>query len=195
MSERFDWSGVRTLDAYGRGLAAWLDYDAPPPPALMTHSLYGPYHYDGPWPMLLQAIRKGVLVVTEVWQGCTPYRARPSGCSQPYQRAALGGFVMPERAEALRRTFSSIPGLVVRIEAAGRRRQPGRYPVWADSLRQERLPLDTVWSRGDLNKAYGGKHGVHPQMVAALQAAMQVTIIDTEWGRNDVLWPALGQLV
>jgi hypothetical protein len=32
----------------------------------------------------------------------------------------------------------------------------------------------------------------HPAIVGALCRAWQVTLIDPEWGRNDVLWPALG---
>ena len=31
----------------------------------------------------------------------------------------------------------------------------------------------------------------HPAVIEALYEAWQVTLIDPEWGRNDVLWPAL----
>lgn len=110
MREQINWSAVRTLDAYGAGLAAWLENQAPPPPALMTYSLNTPYHFGDPWPALVAANRKGLLVVTEVWQACTPWRSRPSGCSQPYQRAAFSGFVVPGRVEVLRRAFTSLRG-------------------------------------------------------------------------------------
>lgn len=40
-----------------------------------------------------------------------------------------------------------------------------------------------------LRDHYG--EGFHPEALDALFGAWQVTLIDPEWGRNDVLWPAL----
>lgn len=44
-------------------------------------------------------------------------------------------------------------------------------------------------SRADVEALFGSV--CHPEAVRAACDAWQVTIIDLEWGRNDVLWPAL----
>jgi hypothetical protein len=44
-------------------------------------------------------------------------------------------------------------------------------------------------SRRSLNDSYDWV--CHPAVIEALYEAWQVTLIDPEWGRNDVLWPAL----
>jgi hypothetical protein len=43
----------------------------------------------------------------------------------------------------------------------------------------------------DIEDDQAGYGICHPGAIEALCAAWQVTIIDPEWGRNDVLWPAL----
>lgn len=44
-------------------------------------------------------------------------------------------------------------------------------------------------SRAEIADGYGDD--LHPAAVEALSDAWQVTLIDPEWGRNDLLWPLL----
>jgi hypothetical protein len=46
-------------------------------------------------------------------------------------------------------------------------------------------------SRSLLREMY--EEDLHQDAVQAMCDAWQVTIIDPEWGRNDVLWPMLGE--
>ncbi len=45
--------------------------------------------------------------------------------------------------------------------------------------------------RDDIEDDQAGYGICHPDAIEALRTEWQVTIIDPEWGRNDMLWPVL----
>ncbi len=56
---------------------------------------------------------------------------------------------------------------------------------------QENTWFGSSYTRGDIEDDQAGYGICRPGAIEALCAAWQVTIIDPEWGRNDVLWPVL----
>ena len=54
----------------------------------------------------------------------------------------------------------------------------------------ENTRFSGLTSRSSLREMY--EEDLHQDAVQAMCDAWQVTIIDPEWGRNDVLWPMLG---
>jgi len=107
------------------------------------------------------------------------------------QRAAVEGYAATGTLEALR-SCAAGTRLILTASPVDRpdsawetqivvTRDGGRENTWFGSLG----PRDEV---EDPETGYGM---CHPDAVGALLAAWQVTIIDPEWGRNDVLWPVL----
>ena len=55
---------------------------------------------------------------------------------------------------------------------------------------------ETTWfggamSRADIEDEDTSFGACHPDAIKAIFSGWQVTIVDPEWGRNDVLWPVL----
>jgi len=113
------------------------------------------------------------------------------------QLAAVSGFCDETTAASLRAALIGHPDLYVYIWGPGSKRAGAQYEipatVHADPHDPEDQWLSTVFGpplprravrciyRGDLNRA----------AVKTLCGAWQVTLADTQYGRNDRLWPAL----
>jgi hypothetical protein len=77
------------------------------------------------------------------------------------------------------------------VITAGRGSHDGFGPFFAITLdRGEECTWDGgTEPSGELTYYYD--RVCHPEAVSAVCEAWQVTLIDPEWGRNDVLWPVL----
>jgi hypothetical protein len=79
--------------------------------------------------------------------------------------------------------------VAVPADGTGRNWETG-IPVTMDGD-EENTWFGSQVSRSDIEDEGAGYGICHPQAVEAICRAWQVTIIDPEWGRNDLLWPAL----
>lgn len=109
------------------------------------------------------------------------------------QRAAVCGYASADLAARLHAAATEA-GLIVHVYAPSRRRRRGERHGTTVTTRAgqpytgfgQRLPRHLI------QFLYGD---CHPDAVAAIQAAHQVTVIDPEWGRDDRLWPVLAAAV
>lgn len=182
--ERYGWHQATTLTELGELTARWLKGDIRALPGYFgnrpdpeTKSLI---------PVLAHLNRSGFL----------------TSCSQPglvgkgydgqpvSQRAAVDGFADPGTANWLARV-SKGAGLVVVTGRAG----------WRDN-RRSCVPVTmcggricttfgTVLSRREIASIY---EGCSDEAIAALQAAVQVTVVDPRWGREANLWRTLQRI-
>ncbi len=110
------------------------------------------------------------------------------------QRAGVTGYASTETLAVLRGCAATTPLILMAIPSAGDGAGDGDWDHRiAVTLNGE---TENTWfggltSRSSLREMY--EDDLHPDAVQAMCDAWQVTIIDPEWGRNDVLWPMLGE--
>jgi hypothetical protein len=184
------WHSARTLRDLGQLTGRWLEgrlADIPgyaASPAAETLPLV---------PVLAVVNRAGY-----VTNGSQPGTAGPGFDGARWeQRAAVEGF--------------ADPALTARIVDAAWRNglaviahDPARLPRWRFGHDRE-LPVTrrngevVTWfgahlPRRDLRDDWTGYRICHPDAIAALCGAWQVTVIDPQWGRSGLLWRVLGAL-
>ncbi len=103
------------------------------------------------------------------------------------QRAWVSGFASSDVLAQLRAAATG-RGLMITIARAGED-NPGPFITVTLDYGEELTWAGGGQSRSELEDHYGRL--CHPDAVRAFCDAWQVNIIDPEWGRNDVLWPAL----
>jgi len=190
MSQVRKWQDAQTLADLGECTALWLEDRLDPIPARRPITFEG--NTDKLRTLLVQLNRSGRLITVQAQPGCTDMRGgRRMGGVAPFQRAAVMGFMPASQGGLLSSVFSRHPGLTVRFEKAGLRTRRADIAVAADSLRQPSGFYGTLLSRHAIGRHY---KGMSPKLIAALQGAFQVTIVDTEWGRNELIWPRLRRL-
>jgi len=104
------------------------------------------------------------------------------------QRAAVEGFAGTDVLGDLRAHVAATPLILVATPAASTNGTwETRIPVTLDGD-TENTAFGGVPPVSHLDDIYGD---CHPDLITAITSAWQVTIVYPEWGRNDVLWPAL----
>jgi len=190
-SDRRAWEQARTLAELGELTVRWLEGDIASQPG------YGPNCGPAPEtneliPTLAKLNRAGY--VTECSQpGVAPTEGQ-AGLVW-WQRAAVSGFADDATAARIRAAVGDT-GLVLITY-----RTP---PRWAWCSRPWRIPCTGVavtasgsrvstefGARMSLGDVEGCFAEVGQEGFAAVRAALQVTVIDMAWGRNDGLWPVL----
>jgi hypothetical protein len=181
-ADRRVWHSARSLDDLGVLVARWLEGDLATAPG-----------YDGPAaaetaalvPVLAAANRAGF--VTDCSQ--------PGGSGPGWeQRAAVQGFADPATWIRLWEATEGLP-LMRGAQLATRFRANHRtaLPVTRDR-RGIVTRFGAVLPRRDLRDSWVGYGACHPDAVRAVCGAWQITLIDTEWGREDSpLWAALAE--
>jgi hypothetical protein len=120
--------------------------------------------------------------VTDNSQPGVPIDAYGSG-----QRAWVSGFASGDVLAQLR---AAAAGTALVVASSGPTEDnPGPFIVVTLDYGEEFTWAGGGQSRSELEDHYGRL--CHPDAVRAVCDACQVNIIDPEWGRNDVLWPAL----
>jgi hypothetical protein len=171
------WRRARTLAGLGELTAKWLEGEVKSLPTVIPG--YGPDEETaGLIPVLAAVNRAGYM--TDFSQ---PGAAEP-GWSQ---RAAVSGFASAATFTAL---CAAAAGADLIINAA----HAGTEPLAINIVVSLDGDEEYTWSgramtRTVVQDSYGPD--CHPDAVEALCQAWQVSIIDPEWGRNDVLWPVL----
>lgn len=184
------WKSARTLADLGNLTARWLEGELPDVPG-----------YDGPpdeetlplVPVLATLNRAGYVTI----------------CSQPgetgpgydgalwEQRAAVEGFADDTLVLRLIIAAAAAGLAVIHHNPARRARRWTRCGQMLPVTR--RNGKDYTWfgahpSRLNLSDDWTGYGSCHPDAVDAVLNAWQVTVIDPEWGRNDLLWEVLSSV-
>lgn len=178
--DRQAWASARTLADVGDLTARWLEGDLASQPGYERGA--GPDTETTPLiPVLAACCRAGF-----VTNGSQPGEPVDDGFGQ---RAAVEGFASPEAAA---RIAACLPdGLIMLTGRAGWRMRWRQAVVVTMDGGRPFTRFGVVLSRRHLADSWVGYGSLHPDAVRALQAAVQVTVVDPEWGRNDRLWPAL----
>ena len=199
MSRQMTWTAARTLDDLGECVALWLERRLPHMPTSYycddvgretTHLV----------PTLTRLNRSGKFITECSQPACTPNK-RAYGGERPWQRAAIMGYVPSRWLPAVRRQLSGLSGVELHITPPG---APHQDATMVSCLTQTRTPIRLfgyVWSPAEVAEHFGGipgwddHPGLHRTVIGDLLGCYQVSVVDTVWGRNDVLWAALQRLV
>jgi hypothetical protein len=183
------WLSARTLADLGELTAQWLEGKIRSQPGYADPDPGEPWGPDSETaaliPVLAAANRAGYL----------------TDCSQPgelpstgydgrtwQQRAAVSGFADDQVLGRLRRAADGT-GLVLLARKAGHLPVSYRDAIPVTCADEEPCTwFGAVANRDGVGHTYDT---CHPDAAEAACGAWQVAIIDLEWGRNDVLWPAL----
>jgi hypothetical protein len=187
-ADRAQWFAARTLPGLANLTARWLERDLASQPG-----------YDesgrGPDPETLELAPTLVLLNRAGWL---------TDCSQPgyvtaddAQRAACTGFADRRLADRVARTAQDA-GLLTFAAPVDRRWWARRHRRRAGVAVSREHGAPVTWfgcraHRRDLELRYGG--WCRPEAVAAVVASTNLTVVDPVWGRNDVLWPVLREVV
>jgi hypothetical protein len=182
-SER--WASARTLADLGELTAQWLEGGITSIPGYSG----GPDEETEPLTPVLAACNRAGFVTIVSQPGEEPELGYDGQIWT--QRAALEGFASTDTLEALRRHTAGTRLILTAVPTG--RPEPTwetQIPVTLDGD-QENTWFGSLLAHGDIENAETGYSICHPDAVAVLLSSWQVTVIDPEWGRNDILWPAL----
>jgi Domain of unknown function (DUF6919) len=181
-ADRQRWAGARTMGELGELIALWLEERIMSQPGYAAN--VGPAGETGPLVPVLAACNRAGFVTDSSQPGYW-------GDGTWEQRAAVEGFATPHTlGRILRETDGT--GLIVTAQAASRWRV--RYGQAHVVTRYYGMPYTRFGAqrpRRDIRSPHVGYGICHPAAVRALCGALQVTVIDPQWGRNTLLWPAL----
>jgi hypothetical protein len=183
--DRRQWQVARTVGELGELTARWLEGELASQPGYQAGC--GPDEETRPLiPTLALINRAGLL----------------TGCSQPgeepgigydglmwSQRAAVSGFTEPALAHRIA-TAAATAGLWVQTTTASGDHPTDRFVVTTRAeapftcFGGQRSRRDLAWHYEECSR----------EASEAVCQAIQVTIVDPEWGRNNVLWPLLNNL-
>jgi hypothetical protein len=183
--DRKRWASAQTLADLGALMIAWLNGEMREtpghlgPPCEETISLI---------PVLIACNRAGFVTI-----GSQPGKVETCAGGLCEQRAGVEGIA---DAAALARLREAIKGTGLRLIT---HRAPRRQWRWSGATHEDAMVVTrdcgedftqfgATLSRGLACDMAGARS---PEACEAVIAAWQVTIIDPEWGRNSVLWPAL----
>jgi len=185
-ADREQWAAARTLADLGELTARWLEGDLASQPAYQAGCGPDP-ETERLIPVLAQMNRAGYLT-----SGSQPgYRI---GDEKSDQRAAVEGFAAQGTALRL---IGTAQRAALRVVAYPPSMMPRRRVRYDDAVPVTRYRGDdATWfgaarPRRDIRSPVVGYGICRKEAVRSLCGAWQVTIIDPEWGRNDLLWDAL----
>jgi hypothetical protein len=181
------WRAARTLAGLGELTAQWLEGKIASIPTVVPGC--GPDEETAELIPALAACNRAGYLTTVSQPGEEPALGYDGQLWT--QRAAIEGFAATDTLTALRAsTAGTSLILVTALAASTEHGQEARIPVTMAGA-QENTWFGGPPTREDIEDDQAGYGMCHPDAIEALCAAWQVTIVDPEWGRNDVLWPAL----
>jgi hypothetical protein len=180
-----DWSEARTLGDLGILTARWLEGDLAFNPGYGTEESPGPdLDIEDVIPILGRFNRAGF--VTDWSQQGEPWEK--GGYAQ---RAHVSGYCDENRAMLIEIVALSAD-LISVLHSPGDRCASGQIPITLNegfAYTWER----TATSREFLQDVYGP--ACHPDAVESLASAWQFAILDPVWGRNDLLWDRIADII
>ena len=172
------WLAARTLADLGEVTAQWLEGRIKSQPRYFG----GPHPETGPLTPVLAACNRAGFVTDDSQPG------EPRDEYEP-QRAAVCGYMATEALSRLCRYLAGTGLAVVAHAPVSQVTSDDGAIVITPSDDEYCTRTGGPMSAATLRSEYAGS--LHPDAIEALCAAWQVSIVDLEWGRNDVLWPAL----
>jgi hypothetical protein len=178
------WRTACTLTDLGRLMAAWLEGDLATTP---TYSGLLPEKETAHLiPALAAACRAGY-VTTNSQPGQPPQPGYDGRIWQ--QRAVVTGWISDDQLLARIRCKAAAAGILTVATRPGRRAR-GRIPV---TLADDEMTAGLGWSPGHRRVISSNWGGTSAAARRHLRTAAMLTLVDPEWGRDDVLWPLLTQ--
>ncbi|WP_043271970.1 hypothetical protein [Streptomyces sp. CT34] len=175
------WRAARSFEELAALTAEWLE-------GRLSGHPNG--HHDGPdpetiplVPVLAQANRGGFLT-----EGSQPGELAHHEGAPWHQRAFVSGFAGPGLAATVNE-LACRAGLVTRVYLPA-----GRPMLEGGSVDVTRWGSRINTGIGDFLKPRSVRRtfpGCHADALCGVIGAWQVTVVDPEWGRNDLLWPTL----
>jgi hypothetical protein len=177
-ADREPWARARTLRELGELMALWLEGKIRYQPGYLAADADD--ETSELVPVLARINRAGLM--TDFSQ--PGEKLDESGWQQ---RAALGGYCSEELKDRIKAKLLD-SDLVVLTYA------PGAVFDYVDLCITAQGDRENTWIGGRLDDKNIDHHyteDVHPEGVAALHDAWQISVVDAVWGRNDYLWPRL----
>lgn len=186
--DRKRWRATASLRDLGQLTAAWLEGEIASQPGYAPG--YGPDpETEDLIPALARANRAGY--VTDASQPGTPEETGFDGATWT-QRAAVEGWLDPHRADALAQAATEA-GLVVITHRVLTKRFARRAPGWLDVTRRNGRVVTGFGSqrrRRDVEFQYAE---CGDDAIAAVLAAIQITLAAPEYGPDQRVWHLLDQ--
>ena len=180
------WLSARTLADLGELTAQWLEGTITSQPGYAVGC--GPDEETEPLVGVLAAANRAGYITASSQPGGNGLDDSGARWSQ---RAAVTGFASDATMRRLRAGSGQVR--LTTIYARPRRwrttREHATCVTWFGG--RPVTSFGSCLSQAHLRDWWAGYGVCHPEAVAALCQAWQVTIIDPQWGRDSVLWPAL----
>lgn len=183
------WRGATGLADLGELTARWLTGEL----ATVPSQVGPPEQETAPIADDLAALNRAGFVTESSQPGMLPAN---DGAGQVWrQRAFVFGFAGDTTAQTLAALRDQGLGVVLIAPGQhGRNHVPvTEYAVVGGWSGNCTTAIGAELSQRDLHATYGVVTG--PQAAAALHQAWQVAVYDPEWGRNDLLWTALAEIL
>ncbi|MEV0580896.1 hypothetical protein [Streptomyces sp. NPDC050392] len=182
------WRSAENLQDLGSLVASWLIGDITSQPGYQPN--YGPDEETQPLLPVLVAVNRLGFVTDQSQPGSAGY-----GYDHHWweQRAAVSGLVDDPKLRDRLVAAAEVAGLTVVQHDMTPRRHAEGIPV-TRCLGSVRTAFGRFMTVRDLRTVW------QPEMIGRrtfdkVAAAWQITLIDPEWGREDVLWAALAEVV
>ena len=195
-ADRRAWKQARTLTELGELAARWLEGDIASQPGYRPNC--GPARETaGLIPTLARLNRAGYYTV-----GSQPGLAPTEGHDGRVwtQRAAVTGFADDDTWDRIRTAVERARQLVLIAH-----RTPPRGRVWTRPRRLRGAGMAITTAGDRVHTQFGARMSLGDiegylwelgqEGFAAVRGALQVTVIDPVWGRDDVLWSVLNTVV
>jgi hypothetical protein len=186
-ADRRRWQSARTLTDLGGLMAQWLGGEIASWPGYAPN--HGPDEETaeaGLVPVLAACNRAGyVTIASQPGWGPGPGYDGLTWC----QRAAVEGFITDHRL--LQRLADAAEEAGMQLLLAGRL-DTGRQGITVTT--RDHRPYTGFGGHLDGPNLRNIWRGISPAALEEIYRATQVTIVDPQWGRNDVLWPLLKSL-
>jgi len=178
------WKEAKTLPELGACLAAWWRrelYD-------MTTALSRCHTEISPQgeaaSVLTQVCEKGHLLVYTGSAGLSVSKWKL------VTKAEVQAFVPAASILHVKRALQGREGIHFSAHAPGSRSKRSSYPIELQDGKDHGWG-DYVFGPKEIPEDFGG---LHPDMIELLKGCWQVFVVDTQWNRNDHLWPILKRL-
>jgi hypothetical protein len=189
-ADRFAWRQARTLADLGQLTAAWLEGELASQPGYAPN--FGPDEETAPLVPLLAALNRAGLLTDQSQPGWGPGLGYDGAtwC----QRAAVVLYADRPGLATLARLIRSVPADQLVITSHGSA-VPGGLANGVTVTEREGQPVTGFGHRLTDTALSTRWDTITDTAWNAVADAWQVTLIDPEWGRNSVLWPALADLL
>lgn len=176
------WKDARSVADLGQAMALWIEGRIPTSPTEIDSGIYDETHHLAP---TLAACNRAGYVTTCSQPGHPPARGHDGRTYR--QRAAVRGWIADHQLLDRIRTAAKQAGITVLAHRPGVQfhegiavtEANGQPCTWFGRTMGHRKQIEYEWP------------GIGRHAIRELRTATHLTLVDPEWGRDDVLWPLL----